>query len=419
MKRFVGFGFGPIQAGLVLLEAQDSGNFDSFVIVEIDRELVAATRDNGGNVVVNVAHAEGIEKRTLSGISIFNPADDLDREKIVAAVHEADELATAVPSVGLYDAGGRASIVSLLAEGINPKKAQILYAAENNNYAAEVLKEQIVKYCPTERLGNFQILNTVVGKMSGVIQDASLIVSLGLSPFVPGSARALLVEEFNRILVSRVRLPDVTRGIEVFEEKDDLLPFEEAKLFGHNAVHSLLGYLAFLRGYRTMSEVGDDPRLMDLGRRAFIDESGLSLTRKYRDFGDELFSSEGFARFAEDLLVRMTNPYLNDEVARVCRDPRRKLGYCDRLIGTMREALVQGVEPVIMARGAAAALRHCVIENIDLGVEYPDDNNELGDDCVSAMLRSVWRDEETDGHESSCIELICRANRELDRHDGF
>jgi len=49
-----------------------------------------------------------------------------------------------------------------------------------------------------------------------------------------------LVEAFNRILISKTSFGDTLatrgfhRGIEVFEEKPDLLPFEEAKLYGHN-----------------------------------------------------------------------------------------------------------------------------------------------------------------------------------------
>jgi mannitol-1-phosphate/altronate dehydrogenase len=53
----------------------------------------------------------------------------------------------------------------------------------------------------------------------------------------------------------------------------------------------------------------------------------------------------------------MLNPHLRDAVARVTRDPRRKLGWNDRLIGTMRLALAQGVAPRRYALGAAAALQ--------------------------------------------------------------
>ena len=52
----------------------------------------------------------------------------------------------------------------------------------------------------------------------------------------------------------------------------------------------------------------------------------------------------------------MTNPYLLDTVERVGRDPARKLGWHDRLVGTMRLALDHGIEPRRYAFGAAAAL---------------------------------------------------------------
>jgi len=52
----------------------------------------------------------------------------------------------------------------------------------------------------------------------------------------------------------------------------------------------------------------------------------------------------------------MTNPFLQDQVDRVIRDPRRKLGWDDRLIGTMRLALQYGVQPWRYSLGAAAAV---------------------------------------------------------------
>jgi len=52
----------------------------------------------------------------------------------------------------------------------------------------------------------------------------------------------------------------------------------------------------------------------------------------------------------------MTNPYLEDTTIRAGRDIVRKLGYNDRIFGTMTLALDYGIEPVNMAMGAAAAL---------------------------------------------------------------
>ena len=50
-----GFGFGPIQAGLFIHEAYQSGNFSRIVIVEIDQALVDGIRANKGTYYVNVA----------------------------------------------------------------------------------------------------------------------------------------------------------------------------------------------------------------------------------------------------------------------------------------------------------------------------------------------------------------------------
>ena len=140
-----------------------------------------------------------------------------------------------------------------------------------------------------------------------------------------------------------------------------MLPFEEAKLYGHNATHALIGYLLRERGGITMSEAARDPALLNLAREAFLLESGAALCRKYQGV-DPLFTQAGFTVYVDDLLVRMTNHFLKDAVERVTRDTRRKLGWDDRLIGTMRLALGQGIQPERYAKGAAAAVRQLAVE---------------------------------------------------------
>ena len=90
-------------------------------------------------------------------------------------------------------------------------------------------------------------------------------------------------------------------------------------------------------------------------RAAFLEESGAALIRQYADI-DPLFTTAGYTAYADDLLARMVNPYLRDTVARVARDPARKLGWHDRLIGTLRLALRHGIAPSRFSVGAAAAL---------------------------------------------------------------
>ena len=63
---------------------------------------------------------------------------------------------------------------------------------------------------------------------------------------------------------------------------------------------------------------------------------------------------------------------------RVTRDPVRKLGWDDRLIGAMKLACRAGVEPKILAKGAAVALKFACVER---GWNSP----EFG-------LDEIWRD---------------------------
>jgi mannitol-1-phosphate/altronate dehydrogenase len=358
-NSFVGFGFGPIQSALFLYEAFRSGNFSRYVVAEIDRELLQAVQEAGGRYTVNIARRDRIDRDTVAGVELFDPREPGDFRRIAAAVAEAHEMCTALPSVQAYGAGGQISVVRQLAAGLSARRPglpAVLYAAENHNRAAELLLQQLEPLAAPEVLQHVQLLNTVIGKMSGVITDAQTIRRLGLATITPQVPRAILVEEFNRILVSKVRLPGFRRGIEVFVEKEQLLPFEEAKLYGHNAIHALIAYLADVAGYRTMAEAGGDAFIMDTARGAFLEESGAALIRRHSGLGDPQFTEPGYRAYAEDLLRRMVNPYLNDLVERVGRDHVRKLGLEDRLFGTMVIALEQGLEPGRLALGAAAGV---------------------------------------------------------------
>ncbi len=387
-RTFVGFGFGPIQTGLFLAEAFASGRFGRLVVAEIMPDLVAAIRRTEGRFSVNIAHRNRVEVVTVEPIEIVNPTSELDHQLLVHAIAMADEIATALPSVDYYASEGPGSVHRLLAEGLREKAREagppaVIYTAENNNHAAETLEVLVLGVVPqAERVAvsaRVRFLNTVIGKMSQVVSDPQEIRDYRLEPLSSELPRAVLVEAFNRILVSKIRFDNrFVRGITVFEEKEDLLPFEEAKLYGHNATHALGGYLGALAGINRFCDLVAIPGLVPLIRAAFIEESGEALIRKHRGV-DPLFTQAGYSRYAEDLLERMMNPLLRDTIERVTRDTERKLGWDDRLIGTMRLTLAQGIQPRRYALGAAAALAALHPPILD------------GDGTVDAILGSIWK----------------------------
>ena len=185
-------------------------------------------------------------------------------------------------------------------------------------------------------------------------------------------------------------------------EKDQLLPFEEAKLYGHNAIHALLAYLGAIKGYTQMSQLRDDGAIMQIARDAFINESGASLQKKYSNLNDVLFTEMGFRNYAEDLLERMTNPYLEDTIERAGRDPARKLGLYDRLFGAMDLCLEQKIEPKNIALGAAAGLMYYIKQTgLSADVSFKDILNEL------------WADEKSP-YKTQLIKYIETAKIQLD-----
>jgi mannitol-1-phosphate 5-dehydrogenase len=417
-KTFVGFGFGPIQSGLFLFESYMSGHFRRFVVAEVDANLVAAVRASGGSYHINVARKDRIDRFDLHGVEIYDPADAGDRRRLVEAVARSDEMATCLPSVDSYDAEGGTGVASILAEGLALRDRSlptVIYAAENHNRAAEILAERIGGRSADAAIRDVLTLNTVIGKMSGVIADEEVIRRMRLTTITPGIPRAILIEQFNRILISRIRLKGFRRGIDVFIEKDDLLPFEEAKLYGHNAIHALIAYLADLRGLATVADAGRDREIMHLAHKAFVSESGRALIRRHRDLGDPLFTPNGYRAYAEDLLERMTNPNLNDRVSRVGRDPVRKLGFDDRLYGTMRIALAGGIEPATLALGAAAGLCFMIRRRDELERpprHLPKSDADLHEKSLRKLLSELWG-RQRDEHAEALVSLTWEALRTL------
>ncbi len=413
---FTGFGFGPIQGGLFVNEAYAGGNFSRIVVAEIDSKLVDAVRANGGSYYVNVARKDRIDVVNICDVELFNPNIGSDRNELIEVLSQSTEIVTSLPAVAFYEAGAH-SVASLIAQGLQKSTADatIIYTAENNNHAAEILEKSVVTKMGGAIPERVQFLNTVIGKMSQVVTDPAEISQKKLLPIAPGIDRAFLIEEFSRILVTRCTIDGFKPGIKVFIEKDDLLPFEEAKLYGHNAIHALLAYLGAIKGYSKMTELKSDSSIMTIAEKAFLDESGAALINKYHSLDDELFTEAGYKNFAFDLLKRMTNPFLADTIERASRDPLRKLALNDRIFGTMSLAFEYGIEPVNMALGAMAGI--AVILQRAKEDKLPDDLN-YGDwrvltaDKIEKLIKWTWQGQ-TNKYAASLILYVSNAQKRL------
>jgi hypothetical protein len=414
-RRLVVFGFGPIGAGLFVYEAFRTGTYASPVVVDIQPSLVDAVRRSEGRFALNVAQADGVETHAVGPVIAMNPVEPGDRERIVAAIADADVAATCLPGTAFYRRGDEASPARLLAEGLARRSRPeplVLYAAENAVNATGSLAAAVDASGAGPVSDRLDLRDTVIGKMSGVQTDPDVIAQLGLARITPGYPSAMLVEAFDAIRVSGPRsavgmavadpaaqaapaaqavpaapTTRVAPGFPTFLAVPDLEPFEFAKLYGHNATHALGAFLGVHLGLRVFADLTRIDGAMRLLADAFELESGAALVRRFAGT-DPLFTAGGYHDYAADLLARMTNPYLHDSIERAARDPKRKLGWDDRLVGTIRVCTAAGIEAPRYALGAAAGL--AILEPGVL----------TGRVAAGEALRACWSDEPPDPKEA-------------------
>ncbi len=386
-RRLVVFGFGPIGAGLFVYEAFRTGAYAPPLVVDVQPSLVDALRRNAGRFSLNVALADGVDIHDIGPVVPANPAGSGDRERIVAALADADVAATCLPGTAFYGRGDEASPARLLAEGLERRRRPeplVLYAAENAVNAARALAAAIDASRPGSASARLDVRDTVIGKMSGVQADPAVIGQLGLARVTPSYPSAMLVEAFDAIRVSGPE-PGAgagagfldAPGFPTFVAVADLEPFEFAKLYGHNATHALGAFIGVHLGLRVFADLARVDGAMALLADAFERESGAALVRLFAGV-DPLFTEAGYRAYAQDLLARMTNPYLHDSIERAARDPLRKLGWDDRLVGTIRLCMSGGIEAPRYALGAAAGL--AILEPGVLDGRVP----------VASALRVCW-----------------------------
>ncbi len=351
-KIFVGIGAGAIQLGLWAYYASLCGA--EIVLVEVDEEKIKNIKRNKNFYCINIAHFDRIENVRVGPVEIYNPSIKQEREKIIEAIKFANDITTALPSTSFYEKGG---VAGLLREGLSEKRRPVtIYASENQIGAGKMLERLAF---PKNRPEFIQFSETVIERMGGPHFDKSLINELGLKKITPESKDALLVEDFDKIIIEKTSISKKYGYQSCFDKffpVDNIMLYEELKFFGHNALHSLLGFIGKLKDYKFMSQYNGDSDLGYIGVDALANETGGWFRRKYENSDEEVARETGYKKWAEQLCRRIVNPFLYDLVDRIIRDPRRKLGWDDRIVGTMRNALAYGITPHRYALGVAAAL---------------------------------------------------------------
>lgn len=287
------------------------------------------------------AYTKTMNEMTIDGFKVIGT----DRStEITEAIAEAHIAATAVGVANLEP------ISPLLAAGIRRRFERgsgplDIYLCENTLGAADLLRERVLGLLdgPAEAWADAKVgfVGTSVARIVGGAgargeRDDPLLVVADAHRDIPYDGKA-----------GRAGAP----GIEGFHPVNNFKAEVERKIFTHNLAHAALAYLGYLRGHTYIHETFADD-FISAAFEGALDETTEALLRRYPA---DLDRREHLA-IRKDVRVRFGNPLLNDPVTRVAKDPIRKLGPDDRLIGSAKLCLAQNIPPDRIALVCAAAL---------------------------------------------------------------
>lgn len=337
MKKAVMYGAGNVGRGFLGQLFSESGY--EVVFVDVAPALLAALNARRSYRLVLVSN-QGAEPLVVENV---RAVDGRDVPAVAAEIAEADVLATAVganilPRIAPVVAAGLARRAEL-----RPTQPLNLIICENLKDAPRLFREMLREHLPVEL---HPYLDTCVGLVDAVIGR--------MVPLVPAAEQAqdpslVYAEPYKVLPVNRAGFVGPIPEIVGLEPQGRFEAYVDRKLYIHNAGHAMLAYLGALKGLTYGYEALDNPEIRPWLLRA-LDESQHALVAEHG------LDPAALREHVQDLLQRFGNRALGDTIYRLGRDPLRKLGRTDRLVGAALLAAKHGIAPEALALGIAAAL---------------------------------------------------------------
>lgn len=331
MKTAIQFGAGNIGRGFIGAVLAKAGY--QVVFADVNKEIVDRINADRKYTV----HIKDVDSEDILIDNVL--AVDSSTDAVVEKIKEAEIITTAVGLRILK------FIAPAIAKGIVARKnAGIeaplnIVACENGLMATSQLKEHVLsnledadkEWC----LAHVGFPNCSVDRIVPPVRSESPI--------------DVAVEKYFEWNVEEKAFVGPAPKIEGMNLADNLLAYVERKLFTLNTGHAITAYLGKMLGKTTIGESIADPKIFNLVHAA-MEQSGEALVK---EFG---FDHEAHFHYIEKIIGRFKNPYLQDDVNRVGREPMRKLSPDDRLIKPALTAKKHGLPYDKLLLGAGAAL---------------------------------------------------------------
>lgn len=338
MKTAIQFGAGNIGRGFIADLLKRSGY--KIIFVEENKELVDALNKKGEYPLKLFQRDGTIKDLVIDNFLAFSPSKE---EEIAQYIIHGEIIFTAVGAKNLPD------IAIPLSYGLkkrfyeNPSPINI-FICENLRSAPELLRNEIFKHLSQEEK------NFVKNNVGFVLTTVARMVAGSGKGYGFEDPLLIVAEEYNllpfNLQAIKGNIPQVF-GLKPSENFDLEM---DKKLFIHNLGHSVLAYFGYIKGYRFIHESIRDKEIRKIFNRV-IEEISQSLYLKYRTI-----DKREYQEYISDLIERFENQLLMDPITRVGRDPIRKLGPDDRIIGGAKLCLSQGIFPENIAFTCACSL---------------------------------------------------------------
>lgn len=333
MKRAIQFGAGNIGRGFIGAVLSEAGYH--VVFADVNQQIIDRINEDGAYTV----HIMDVESRDvrITNISGVNSGGDAIVDEIVRA-----EMITTAVGLRILP-----YIAPAIAKGIAARRAAgvesplNIVACENGIRATSQLKEEVYKHLAAE---DAEWAAAHVG-----FADCS--VDRIVPPVRSENPIDVVVENFYEWNVEEKSFVGGAPHIAGMNLADNLPAYIERKLFTLNTGHAITAYLGRMKGLKTIDESIADAEIFAVVKAA-MQQSGEALVRK---FG---FDHDAHFKYIDKIIGRFKNPYLKDDVARVGREPLRKLSSTDRLVKPMMTARGYGLPCDKLLLGIGAALHY-------------------------------------------------------------
>ena len=262
-------------------------------------------------------------------------------KEITEAIAEADVVFDAVGGKNLQE------IVPFYIKGIEKKAEKGGYlnfvTCENWKEPARILKEGVeAGIAPEAR----EYLDNYVGFTESVIMRSGIEAPKELLEKDP---LIVNVQNYWHLPVDAARVKGSLPDIKYMEHLTGFAGFLERKFYTYNAANGTTSFVGALLGYKVLAEAAHDERILKILNGVY-QETGKALSMKHG------ISLEEQMAFAKTSLNKLQDYTIVDSIERNARDPQRKLGKDDRLVGSARMVLSCGIRPENLCTAIACAI---------------------------------------------------------------